>query len=374
MPEIYNNFLDPFKPTIPVTKSEAFLTVDKDVDKSTIAYQLRINGQTRKYTGVDDKNQFNQARTFFKFAEHHLYELAQHFARKPSWRNIRARLKGLGARVVDIVKLQQILDELDEKLTKGSILQIYTDECWIPWEIVFDVRRKEFLAEKYILARASFQSNSPEQANDAVFKYSENLKKILNVVGNRTGCSSEAHNIFSDTLYIDKVITRNPLHRQYYCVAELLELIEKDADLVHFTCHGMTDVVGERYLQLGPQKVDHHLYSMMLETIDLGGKILFLNACSSIAPEDSIFSDVENLSSFGWLINRSGGGAVVGTIAPVSGKVSTRVASSFYSHFLLEGKTIGESLFEVRQELAKEHEPHGLMYSLFGDPHLRKTI
>jgi hypothetical protein len=371
MPTVYNQLDDIFKP---LEKNQASLLINRDAENHRITYELNLNGKKRDYVGIDRKDKYEKAKNFFKFAERHLHELAQQFYRKPSWKSIRLRLKGLGARITDIADLQQILDELSENLVEGSVLKIYTDECWIPWEIVFDTRSKIFLSEKYIVARDRITQNRLARRFDSDSpSYSPNLKRILNIIGNKTGCSSEALNLFTDERYQNKVDACDPIHRQYYNVADVLQLMDDGADLIHFTCHGMTNEIGERYLQIGPRNVDHHLYSMMLETIDLGGKIIFLNACSSIAPEHSIFSDVEDLSSFGWLIKKKGG-AIIGTLAPISGKVSTRVANSFYSHFLLENKSIGESLFETRQELAAEEEPHALMYSLFGDPHLIKNI
>jgi hypothetical protein len=265
------------------------------------------------------------------------------------------------------------LDALARDLEFGDNVYIYTDECWIPWEIIYDHKSRIFLGEQYVVARQR-SSNPFIPFSQPTQEYCETLNLIVNAVGNNTRCASKALGLFAGELYGGRIRDHNPTHRRYFSVAELMGLVEQDADVLHFTCHGVTDESGERYLQLGPDRVDHHLYSMMLETLNLGGKLLFINACSSLSPFATPFGAREDLSTFGWLVQKQGGGAVIGTLAPIPGPAAVEVASRFYQNLFQTGQSIGDALFAAKTGLAEEGAPHGLIYSLFGDPLLTKRI
>jgi hypothetical protein len=171
-----------------------------------------------------------------------------------------------------------------------------------------------------------------------------------------------------------EVISNDPGRNRYFSVASLIRAIEDGAEIVHVTCHGEVDDGGERYLRLGPQAAENFFYAFDVLPLDIGGRLLFLNACSALAPAGPEFGPWLGLTTFGWLVGLRKKGAVIGSYAPILASAATDFAVEFYRRFLGDHMTVGEALYETKQMLASEEKPFGLVYSLYGDPTLQMSV
>jgi hypothetical protein len=91
--------------------------------------------------------------------------------------------------------------------------------------------------------------------------------------------------------------------------------------------------------------------------------LVFLNACTSVSVEAT------KLCSFPSLFLESHRG-VIGTETRIPDEVAAEFSTAFY-RFLLDGKTVGESLYLARWHLVKKaNNPLGLVYTLYADPNL----
>ena len=316
---------------------------------------------------------YNSANDLIKYFDSHMFEIARSIKDESSWSNIRFRLRGLGDMIQRTYLNKVILDTIRENLKEGECLKIFTNECWIPWEFVFDSSDGQFWGEKYILVRDIIEGAINPSAKKPD-KYKKNLTKIIHAIGNDTKCSSKLINMFNGICNEKLIDYNNPAHFQYYSVSDIKESIESNVDIIHFSCHARIDEHGNRYLQLGPKNIDHNLYYFMLETLDFRGKILFINSCSSLLPQQEGFGPLKDLTTFGWLVSQSGYGALIGSLSPILSTSAIEFSKLFYSKFLCEGLSIGQSLYESKKQLKTNNSPLGLLYGFFGNPSLDKQI
>ncbi|HEV7590991.1 MAG TPA: CHAT domain-containing protein [Longimicrobium sp.] len=317
---------------------------------------------------------YQEALKFAQYLETHLGKIAPGFRRPSAWPSVRHRLKALGWRAADRILPVKLIEYVNDNLDPGNTLTISTNECWIPWELVFDLKRNEFWGEMFVLNRRQTRDVRPQlpprmtQPHPSLRKG----KRVVSVVGDRTGSARLAPSLWKKFLPdLESLESNEPTRSQFFTVARVVAAIESGAEIIHLTCHGEVDHAGERYLRLGPHASEHFLYAFDVLPVDIGEGLLFLNACSAVAPHDAGLGPWLGLTTFGWLVELRRKGAVIGTYAPISAVAANEVATRFYQHFLVDNLTAGESLYRTKQSLKLENKPFGLVYSLYGDANLK---
>jgi hypothetical protein len=314
----------------------------------------------------------NEIKSYIEVMEFHLRESSACAEKSSSGENVLMRLQSIGKQLATLVpnKVREILNTLPV----NSVIHIETVECWIPWEFVYDQESQTFWGEKYIIGRQLMVNLDDENFQAPVYgceKPSNDLSsfEIVNAVGNisEINASKDLFNIFIKGNY-PQVHTNKADCKQYFSLADL-KLKASLARVLNFTCHCLTSP-GGRYLQLGPNEIDHHLYTFMVGELSLNECLVFMNACSSGSPS-FLFDDI---LSFGQEFIKIGAETFIGTIAPVPTKNALEIAIKFYRHLLNEGRSTGEALFLAKQESREERDPFWLYYCLFGETGVKKQL
>ena len=210
----------------------------------------------------------------------------------------------------------------------GIVLQVLTNEQWIPWELMYD--GKGFLGQRMLLVRVPRLSLElgranarKERVNRPPCSGSGRGQKILNVVGG--GLSNqrdECHGLFNS---FSKGAEVSILHERPLSV---LSQAIGDADLVHFTCHGHRDP-----LRLQIYKTDDIMLNLLVDSVaedDFRIKprcLVYANACNSAASE-IVF---EEFLGFAWQFYIKGAAAYIGTLGAVPTKDALSFARRFYA-------------------------------------------
>lgn len=305
-------------------------------------------------------------------------------------KNVFRELKNTGQLLRDILtadltaidKRQQVgsLLHLIDSWPEGCVISIESDEYWIPWELVHD--GVEFWGSRFILARkpnipapAYFESAPHRRSLNLNLNNKTRLSKIVNVVGAGLPANVNRKHLYDMFLiYGVTVETKTPPHLY---VAHVVEA-SRDADIVHFTCHGELEPLP--YLRLGRfGQADRRYNPATCLTIqgvrsfgDLNHAIVFANACFSGAPAIN-YMGMRKVSDFGWAFYVQGVNAYIGTLGKVPTLEGIRFADHFYDALINKQATVGEALRYAK--MAEDYKnPFWLLYCLYGDPFARKKV
>jgi hypothetical protein len=166
--------------------------------------------------------------------------------------------------------------------------------------------------------------------------------------------------------------------------ALLKYLYKVDYNVVHFACHCTQgergDVLEVSYIlneQVEGQRGQTERMTLETYEFDLGDSdkfrfsyqpFVFLNACQSSGGGDELRNAFNFPSSF----MRRGAAAVIATACPVPDRFAAAFAQEFYTHFLQERLSIGESLRRSRRHFwEQDQNPLGLAYGLYSPAHYR---
>ena len=144
---------------------------------------------------------------------------------------------------------------------------------------------------------------------------------------------------------------------------EALRLMKQASPhLIYFYCHGGMDGK-EPYIRVGPSKGPMLKESLLRATRIQWNEprpLVFINGCHTTAlePEQAL----EFVSSFVTVANAAG---VIGTEITVFESLARAFASNFLKSFIVDGKSIGESIRSARLALLKSGNPLGLVYLPF---------
>jgi hypothetical protein len=135
----------------------------------------------------------------------------------------------------------------------------------------------------------------------------------------------------------------------------------KNADIVHFTCHGRSQPV--YHLSLGPGPA-RRLLPKQVEMLELKpGAVVFANACAS----DKMELLLREFESFGFNFYARGARPFIGTLGPVPVTHAIALAHRFYEWFIVRGAPAGQALQQAKFEITKElNNPFALFYCLYG--------
>jgi CHAT domain len=146
------------------------------------------------------------------------------------------------------------------------------------------------------------------------------------------------------------------------------------AAVLHLACHCDTTgaAANRHYLTLGGPYGDVKLRDLKGQLMsEEGAKVtvqrplVFLNACGTAVPQPV------DRSSFTTFLLGHGFRGVLGTLCDISDVVAAHFAMVFYEA-LLNGKTVGEAMYEARWHLMDKHgNPLGLFYTFYGNVDLK---
>jgi CHAT domain len=144
--------------------------------------------------------------------------------------------------------------------------------------------------------------------------------------------------------------------------------------MLHLACHCDTtgDIANLHYLRLGGTFGDVTLGDLQDQLMSKEGAeatvqrpLVFLNACGTSVPQ------LADRTSFTTFLLEEGFRGVLGTFCDISDVVAAHFAVVFYAA-LLDGKTVGEAMYEARWHLMDVHgNPLGLFYTFYGNVDLK---
>lgn len=260
----------------------------------------------------------------------------------------------------------KLCDDLGDKF---QTIQIYSDEPWIPWELIRPTRQKDdgtiekhsFLGVEHNVGRwLNMRAGEPPQAITAtqatVIAPNYRRKPLPYAKREAEWLEQEVGAIKLTPATKDNVLGF---------------LQDGEAHIIHFSCHGKSfeDAnVGEILLE------DATLSAFELESREirfgLAAKyhpLVFINACES-GRTGLTLGGVGGLASAFIDISCS---AVIGSLWSVDDKDAYEVVQMFYSRLIETNKplSIADTMQEIRKEFLSRKKDTFLAYTFFGDPH-----
>ncbi len=280
----------------------------------------------------------------------------------------------MGLRAVGFGLFQQLvpasLTPRLEALPDGATVAIESNAHWVPWELLATRAAGPLLGERFQLIRIP---RKPVLANDSLFDVvplestidtGTPIQRVLAVIGDEVLTGSQTHSTLTAHVFgAAAPIVRGLLEG----TLKDLHSEVKDADIVHFTCHGRSPPY---HLSLGPG-LGRRFFVKQVQTLDLKpGAVVFANACSS-AQSSLMLAELENI---GFEFYLRGARPFLGTLGPVPRDDALCIARLFYAAFIGEGLSAGEALAKTRREAAKVlKRPTWMFYCLIGPASARRV-
>jgi len=267
--------------------------------------------------------------------------------------------------------------EAEDPKISFKTIQIVSDEAFIPWELmrVSDpARPPKFPAELLCVKHSVGRWMASDSAR---------LGNRLHVDKIAVAASDYKSNTFSLAELPWALVERAFLAGAPYKAEEVPLQREKllnffhtgSAEIVHFSCHGGTDVQAADDATLFPEDDENGLKASLvsaretLEGLGTHRPLVFLNACQAAAAGTFLGM------VFGWpqAFLRMGATACVAPFWKVVDAKAKDIAESFYQEVLVEpasGKPmqLGEALRRLRAQWKEKRSLTYLGYVLYGDP------
>jgi hypothetical protein len=296
------------------------------------------------------------------------------------WLEFEAGLSSLGNNIFNTV-IPRNLVEYIRQWEPGWIVEIYTNEQFIPWELLndregsvdstwgakFQVIRSPVISEIPVLS----ESVEQEQEIAQKVKGSRLVKKVLNVVGSNLGscpnnesCADRVSRLFLDLVAPDSVIIQNEPD-----LSDISDAVAQST-LIHFTCHGIYNPVpGMRTTPTLRSSRNLYYENVRALGLDRATPFVFANSCGSAASRPSNGSRNLNL---GGEFYACGTDVFVGTLAEVPIQNAVFFAEYFYRELLHTDRhsTVDRAL-SVAKRRAINHRtrrvnPYWLLYCVIG--------
>lgn len=261
-----------------------------------------------------------------------------------------------------------------EFLPTGGSLLIYTNEPWLPWEIVkpwhaeLDPKYSDFLCARVELARWCF---SPAGHMPAGRLSPRQLAPVLSI--------GDLVAVFDEWCYLESLPATWPPLQVVTPLAgstKVLHLLEEgQAGILHFATHGLPQSDGRRVatMRVGADEltVDELVGSRLARGIGASAPLVFMNACHSAR------RDVGLTQTDGWADRflELGSGAFLGASWEVEDHLARDFACTFYEE-LKSGSTLAHAVLRARQSI-REAAPGNstwLAYSLYSHPNARVKV
>jgi hypothetical protein len=251
---------------------------------------------------------------------------------------------------------------------KFQTIQIYSDEPWIPWELMRPIRQKEdgaveghsFLGVEHSVGRwLNMRAGEPPQSIQAT----QAVVIAPNYLRTPLPYAKQEAEWLEQQISATKLV---PATKD-----NVLGFLQNgEAQIIHFSCHGksLEDVnVGEILLE------DGTLSPFELESREIRFGLLakchplvFINACES-GRTGLTLGGIGGLASAFVDISCS---AVIGSLWSIDDKDAFEVVRMFYSRLLRADRplSIADIMREIRKEFLSQNKDTFLAYTFFGDP------
>ncbi|MEM7758684.1 MAG: CHAT domain-containing protein [Cyanobacteria bacterium P01_A01_bin.40] len=299
-----------------------------------------------------------------------------------SWKNIFDSLIA-NSKVFAEAFIPQSIRENIRNFDFGTLLTIDTNECTIPWEMIYDSDLNCFWGNNFLIAHIPLCIESENNLPIAHLSYrnttisnQENLT-IRNIVG--YGISpktrSDARILFDflpaqDNFDVESIESTTP--SSLSTLTKSLEI-----NILNITCKGRhrtesadpSQIVCRYYLQIHEtSETSQNLTLERIQELNLNNcNIVFANACSSVIP----ILTVNDFRNFGWEFYRNGAKVYIGTLGEIPEKYMCEFTSIFYKALINgEPATISSAYTTAKSHLIKKH-PFALFYRIYGNPNFQ---
>jgi CHAT domain len=283
----------------------------------------------------------------------------------------RYAISSIGSELFDMVIPKDLANAV-RTWPAGSIIGIWTNEQWIPWELLCHDVQLGVWSEHFQIVRLPRIPKGLDESDLSNLKARDPFETVeissaISAVGDGIPLGN-LKGLFSVKRTFPKGCAVTDLQEP---AINSLIAGAANADILHLTCHGRHDQNGGFYLSLGPDLLKRflpeHVKTMTLKP----GAMVFANACSSGEPNLHLGEFV----NFGWRFYRSGARPFIGTLGPVPVEAAIDLAERFYYYFLVEQRTAGMALRAAKQEVSRRHRnPFGMLYCLYGQASIRREI
>lgn len=263
---------------------------------------------------------------------------------------------------------------ISKALKKGSIIQVSSEDFFIPWELLYDgslssINVSDFWGMQYIVSRALIQDARPGDFVPPVIKASRPrigviaYNQLEYVSSQEIPALKELRKQKRISLSLLRPLDAREHHRE---LDEFGKFLSKKLEVTHLACHAYTgQPLSQSYLLVSDD------FTITIEDLRVRefeikhNPLVILNAC--------LTGTMNPLSTSNWasLFWERGARGVLATEFRVPDWFAASFVIELYQH-LLSGKPIGEGLLASRHHFWKQHSnPLGLAYALYSSPSIR---
>jgi len=259
-------------------------------------------------------------------------------------------------------------------LKKGSIIQVSSEDFFIPWELLYDgslssINVSDFWGMQYIVSRALIQDARPGDFVPPVIKASRPhigviaYNQLEHVSSQEIPALKELRKQKRISLSLLRPLNAGKHHRE---LDEFGKFLSKKLEVTHLACHAYArQPLSQSYLLVSDD------FTITIEDLRIRefeikhNPLVILNAC--------LTGTMNPLSTSNWasLFWERGARGVLATEFSVPDWFAASFVIELYQH-LLSGESIGEGLLASRHHFWKQHSnPLGLAYALYSSPSIR---
>lgn len=271
-------------------------------------------------------------------------------------------LRARGAYLAEQLLPPDLRKTLSALRHRTGMLQIVSDDPWIPWEILRIENSPEstevdgpFLCEAFALTRWF------HPIRQTIYLPLSRIAAVIPRDSKLPHAEQEwedLHTLSGDGRRVERIAARQ---------SEIEKAFRKgEHDGWHFTGHGFFGNRGSDLSEIwleGDEKLTPVHLGGEAKRIGVKRPLVFLNACETGQAGLSL------TDAGGWAPHflRAGAGAFIGSLWPIGDSQSREFARTFYSGFT-SGLPLAEAVQAARQAIRSEDDPTWLAYTIFGHP------
>jgi hypothetical protein len=295
---------------------------------------------------------------------------------------IRSTLEGLGKLVARCLPpeawqaISLVCDYVEQQLGREPTVLINSEEHHIPWELAYFERHAErppHLGAQIAVGRwyQPYDTDQPSPDTEiAVARLTVVWSEYKGVMG-----QPELPHAREEAEYLEREFKATPLPARNPEVYALVNDTGLSAHVLHFACHGATYPLApgsaELVLESGPPNLKPVNICGARGVISRDRPFIFLNACQVGQSVDLLASNM----GFAGAFLEGGCRACVAPLWNVVDETARTFVEAFYQQTLIEGKTVGVALRNLRAAfLAADGavpDPTWLAYAYYGHPNLK---
>jgi hypothetical protein len=269
--------------------------------------------------------------------------------------------------------IPQELEDLLAAIDNLQLLQIISNESWIPWDILFNKEREAFWGQLWSCVRLPSAPAGDDRGRNTSLSNAD-LRFIINLVGplNDKAQAARAARLF-DWLLVEpalEILSNNLDNNEYLTIASIAEANKtKPIDVIHLMCHTRQSKLTGPYLELGPN-LKYWLYRGNIPSIEFCETIALVNSCSVAKP----LRHIQQMIVFAWELYLAGVVAMIGPFVDVKSDVAVAFTERV-AHFLIdEGLSVWKATLRTKREMLEEGDCRALLFAVYGHPDAEKWL